>query len=90
LYTNALLTRIRDARRDDLVRIGDVFGNPRQLARFYLEPKCQHHNPADRHEDLEPVSQSLFFNRGVLVNPPIAKLAAGVTVLSEIGAISAS
>jgi formylglycine-generating enzyme required for sulfatase activity len=52
-----LLTGIRDARREELARIGDVFGDPIELARFYVEPKCQHHNPADRHEDLEPVSQ---------------------------------
>jgi hypothetical protein len=35
-------------------------------------------------------AKSLFFNRGVLVNPPITELPAGVTVLSEVGAISAS
>jgi formylglycine-generating enzyme required for sulfatase activity len=52
-----LLSRIRDARRDELAHIGDVFGDPLQLARFYVEPECQHHNPADRHEDQEPVSQ---------------------------------
>jgi len=52
-----LLTRLRDARRHELGRIGDVFGDPEELARYYVEPKCQHHNPADRHEDQEPVSQ---------------------------------
>jgi hypothetical protein len=52
-----LLTRLRDARRDEFARIGDVFGDPLQLARFYVEPECQHHNPADRHKDQEPVSQ---------------------------------
>ena len=52
-----LLTGLRDARREELARIGDVFGDPLQLARFYVEPECQHHNPADRHEDQEPVSQ---------------------------------
>jgi len=51
------LVRIRGARREELARIGDVFGDPRELARFYVEPKCQHHNPADRHEDQEPIAQ---------------------------------
>ena len=43
--------------RAELARIGDLFGDPRELARFFVEPKCQHHNPADRHEDLEPIAQ---------------------------------
>ncbi|MCB2261392.1 MAG: formylglycine-generating enzyme family protein [Candidatus Thiosymbion ectosymbiont of Robbea hypermnestra] len=43
--------------REELARIGDVFGDPQELARFYVEPKCQHHSPADRHEDQEPVAQ---------------------------------
>jgi formylglycine-generating enzyme required for sulfatase activity len=51
------LVSIRGERAAELTRIGDVFGDPEQLARFYVEPRCQHHNPADRHEDLEPVSQ---------------------------------
>jgi formylglycine-generating enzyme required for sulfatase activity len=51
------LASIRGARREELARIGDVFGDPHELARYYVEPKCQHHNPADRHEDREPVSQ---------------------------------
>jgi len=51
------LASIRGAHREELDRIGDVFGDPHELARFYVEPKCQHHNPADRHEDREPVAQ---------------------------------
>ncbi|WP_133512942.1 hypothetical protein [Candidatus Thiosymbion oneisti] len=51
------LVGIRGARREKLARIGDMFSNPRELARFYVEPKCQHHNPADRHEDQEPIAQ---------------------------------
>jgi hypothetical protein len=51
------LLSIRGERDAELARIGDVFGDPQELARYYVEPKCQHHNPADRHEDQEPVSQ---------------------------------
>ncbi len=51
------LVGVRGKRREELARIGDVFGDPHQLARFYIEPKCQHHNPADRHEDREPIAQ---------------------------------
>ncbi len=52
-----LLIRMHDEHRAEIARFADVFGDPLQLARFYVEPKCQHHNPADRHEDDEPMSQ---------------------------------
>jgi len=44
-------------RAQELAAIGDVFGDPKLLANFYIQPSCQHHNPADRHEDLEPMAQ---------------------------------
>jgi hypothetical protein len=49
------LLRIRDDRTQELARIGDIFGNPLELAKYYIEPDCQHHNPADYNED-EPIS----------------------------------
>jgi len=52
-----LLTRINDSRRDEITRIGDIFGAPFQFAGFYAEPKCEHYYSADRHEDREPISQ---------------------------------
>jgi len=51
------LASIHGKRRKELAWIGGVFGDPHELARFHIEPKCQHHNPADRHEDREPVAQ---------------------------------
>jgi len=44
-------------RAQELAAIGDVFGDPKLLARYYIQPYCQHHNPADRHEDLEVMAQ---------------------------------
>ena len=51
------LARIGGARAEELRKIGNICSDAQELARYYVEPKCQHHNPADRHEDLDPVSQ---------------------------------
>ncbi|HRD50644.1 MAG: SUMF1/EgtB/PvdO family nonheme iron enzyme [Candidatus Competibacter sp.] len=50
------LKGIRDERINEINRIADTFGDPRPLARYYVEPKCQHYNPADHHEDEEPIT----------------------------------
>ncbi|MDG4595667.1 MAG: SUMF1/EgtB/PvdO family nonheme iron enzyme [Candidatus Contendobacter sp.] len=47
---------IRDDRIQEINRIADTFGDPKELARYYVEPKCQHHNPADYHEDEAAIS----------------------------------
>ncbi|HRY16530.1 MAG TPA: effector protein PipB, partial [Candidatus Competibacteraceae bacterium] len=47
---------IRDDRVEEINRIADMFGDPNELARFYVEPNCQHHNPADYHEDEASIS----------------------------------
>lgn len=50
------LKGIRDERTKEINMIADTFGDPRPLVRYYVEPKCQHYNPADHHEDEEPIS----------------------------------
>ncbi|MDS4031748.1 MAG: formylglycine-generating enzyme family protein [Candidatus Contendobacter sp.] len=50
------LKAIRDDRIQEINRIADTFGDPKELARYYVEPKCQHHNPADYHEDEASIS----------------------------------
>ncbi|MDS4040247.1 MAG: SUMF1/EgtB/PvdO family nonheme iron enzyme [Candidatus Competibacter sp.] len=50
------LKAIRDDRIKEISRIADTFGDPKELARYYVEPKCQHHNPADYHEDEASIS----------------------------------
>ncbi|MCP4697176.1 MAG: hypothetical protein GY862_10045, partial [Gammaproteobacteria bacterium] len=42
---------LRDAHDRELIKIADVFGDPVQLARYYVQPKCQHHDPADSNYD---------------------------------------
>ncbi|HRD64812.1 MAG TPA: formylglycine-generating enzyme family protein [Candidatus Competibacter sp.] len=50
------LKGIRDARTQEINNISNTFGDPKPLVRYYVEPKCQHHNPADYHEDEAPIS----------------------------------
>jgi len=42
---------LRESRRQEFLEIKNVFGDPELLARFYIEPDCQHINPADHDED---------------------------------------
>ena len=48
------LATIRGGRRAELNKIGNIFGDPEVLARYYIEPKCQERNPAERDEDRDP------------------------------------
>jgi hypothetical protein len=49
------LIEIRQKRRVEIDTIADTFGDPIELAKFYIEPRCQHQNPADFNEE-EPSS----------------------------------
>jgi len=53
----AKLKKIRDEREAEIRKISDSFGDPELLARYYVEPNCQHHNPADHEQDEAPISQ---------------------------------
>ncbi|VFM97812.1 MAG: hypothetical protein BECKG1743D_GA0114223_104612 [Candidatus Kentron sp. G] len=44
----------RDKRTEELRAMGDTFGSPFDLARFYVEPSCQDFNPAEHDEDNHP------------------------------------
>jgi formylglycine-generating enzyme required for sulfatase activity len=50
------LKAIRGEREQEIQRIKNEFVDPYDLARWYVEPNCQHHNPADHLEDQEPRS----------------------------------
>ena len=52
----AKLKKIRDERAEAIRKISDIFGDPQPLARYYVEPNCQHYNPADHDEDEAPIS----------------------------------
>ncbi len=45
------LTARRNDRALEIAEIGNVFSDPLLLAKYYVVPNCQHHNPADYHED---------------------------------------
>nr|VFK68095.1 MAG: hypothetical protein BECKUNK1418G_GA0071005_11945 [Candidatus Kentron sp. UNK]VFK73412.1 MAG: hypothetical protein BECKUNK1418H_GA0071006_11985 [Candidatus Kentron sp. UNK] len=47
----------QDEQAEELRKIRDVFDNSvAALARYYVEPYCQHYNPADHVEDQQPIS----------------------------------
>lgn len=49
---------------DELDRISDTFGDPVELAKYYVEPHCQQFNPADDdEEDNRHVVREAIFNR---------------------------
>ncbi|TAN48989.1 MAG: formylglycine-generating enzyme family protein [Methylococcaceae bacterium] len=50
------LRKIRGQRAAAVTALSDEFGDPRLLLDYYVEPHCQHHNPADYHEDDGPRS----------------------------------
>ncbi|MFC1604071.1 pentapeptide repeat-containing protein [Planctomycetota bacterium] len=56
------LKTIRLDRDKELSAIADIFGDPVSLSACYIEPNCQHHNPADHDEDgpISFVSTSAF------------------------------
>ena len=49
------LMEIRSQREKTLEKISNTFGDPLELSSFYVEPNCQHVNPADEFED-DPIS----------------------------------
>ena len=57
------LNAIRRERDKEIQEIKNHFADPYDLARYYVEPNCQHHNPADHLEDQQPRSaiKSLVF-----------------------------
>jgi hypothetical protein len=50
------LRRIWEKRNAELAAISNTFGDPRPLASCYIEPRVQHHNPTDHHEDEDAIS----------------------------------
>ena len=49
------LLKIRADREKEITTIGDTFGDPLELSKYYVEPHCQHANPASEDED-DPIS----------------------------------
>lgn len=57
------LISIRGDRKKEIDQLGDVFGNPEQLAAYYIEPECQQFNPADYHDEARHVVRESLFKR---------------------------
>ena len=59
-----MLREKREDRRVQIDRIADVFGDPLDLASYYVEPDCQQFNPADyANEDAYHVVREPIFDR---------------------------
>lgn len=57
------LTKIWETRDKEFDMISDIFGDPRMLARYYIQPDCQQHNPTDYDEDsIRSCVRSEIFN----------------------------
>nr|VFK00060.1 MAG: Formylglycine-generating enzyme, required for sulfatase activity, contains SUMF1/FGE domain [Candidatus Kentron sp. H]VFK00328.1 MAG: Formylglycine-generating enzyme, required for sulfatase activity, contains SUMF1/FGE domain [Candidatus Kentron sp. H]VFK04546.1 MAG: Formylglycine-generating enzyme, required for sulfatase activity, contains SUMF1/FGE domain [Candidatus Kentron sp. H] len=46
----------RGGRAEEVTRISDIFGDPKRLARDYIEPNCQQNNPTDHFENRYPIA----------------------------------
>ncbi|MCP4698472.1 MAG: SUMF1/EgtB/PvdO family nonheme iron enzyme [Gammaproteobacteria bacterium] len=44
------LLALHGEQKQNIVKIADLFGDPELLAKYYVQPHCQHHNPADYDE----------------------------------------
>ncbi|MCK4824934.1 pentapeptide repeat-containing protein [bacterium] len=57
-----LLLKIRKERKTEIDYLSNVFGNPVELAKYYIEPDCQQFNPADDSQDDSNVIRQEVFN----------------------------
>lgn len=58
------LIQIHSERKKELDEIANIFGNPSELAEYYVEPDCQQFNPAEDNEDeLSTVVREPIFRR---------------------------
>ena len=58
-----LLVNIKKKRNKDIDKIADIFGDPVELAKFYIEPYCQQFNPADDDDETSHVVRELILSR---------------------------
>lgn len=64
------LKTIKLERNGQLSKIASTFGDPISLAKYYVEPNCQHHNPADSDDD---VVANLRMSAFIFLNEFISK-----------------
>ena len=64
------LTKVAIDHQDELRRIGDEFFDTISLSNLYIEPNCQHYNPADTNEDSHAISE---------IRAPVFKVLSKVT-----------
>jgi uncharacterized protein YjbI with pentapeptide repeats len=57
------LKKFKNQRHHELDEIADVFGDPTELAKYYIEPDCQQFNPADYEDESSHVVTEPIFSR---------------------------
>ncbi|MCF6338955.1 MAG: pentapeptide repeat-containing protein [Gammaproteobacteria bacterium] len=53
-FLSSIFERIKSfvkERDEETIKIGDIFGDPVELSKFYIEPNCQNINPANEDEE---------------------------------------
>ena len=77
------LKSIRGERKKEINEVGNVFGDPEELAKYYIEPNCQHANPANEEEDdpASVVSSPIFKTINKFLNGDFAVRGDGRNIL---------
>jgi uncharacterized protein YjbI with pentapeptide repeats len=86
----AVYKKVHDERTKAFIRIDDIFGNSRDLAKYYIEPDCQQINPADELEDdaISTVRTNVFSTINQFLNRDIVARDGGASqmfILADAG-----
>lgn len=88
-WIQELFNKLLEVQRNksmELNKIGDVFGDPLQLAKYYVEPDCQQFNPTDfDDEDSSIVREQIFKRFGTFLGGNVREGKHQLFVLSDAG-----
>jgi hypothetical protein len=81
------LLELRSERRRELDDVGNIFGDPLELASFYVEPECQQFNPADYAEDdsYHVIRESMFDHVAQFLSGKTDRKGKHLFILSDAG-----
>jgi uncharacterized protein YjbI with pentapeptide repeats len=79
------LVKIRKERQTELSEIANTFGDPIELAKYYVEPSCQQLNPIDYSEDENVVREPMFERLEAFISGEVSRRSNHMFVLSDAG-----
>lgn len=79
------LSRIRTERSQEIDSIAEIFGDPLELAKYYIEPDCQQINPADFREDENIVREPIFSRIETFISGDPLRPSNQLFILSDAG-----